>query len=178
MVGLKGRLGEDNGTWRPAGSTKPTLCWRGERGRGEGGEGGRRGGRGAVPGGHLRDDGRLAAGRWLPTPHSESVTFSFDMWHMLYIIRLGTDVVTLSWIRPPLSKKTFPVGRVGKKNASREVGIFFFFPNLIFFKLECTGGKVKKNCFEKMKKRVPVGPFSPPGRWTGNDFLFEDGLMW
>ena len=29
--------------------------------------------------------------------------------------------------RPPLSKKSFPVGRVGKKKASREVGFFFFF---------------------------------------------------
>ena len=35
-----------------------------------------------------------------------------------------------------------PVGRSG----------FFFFPNFNFFKLECTGGKVKK-------KKVPVGPF-------------------
>ena len=29
-------------------------------------------------------------------------------------------------VRPPLSKKSFPVGRVGKRTASREVGIFFF----------------------------------------------------
>ena len=59
-----------------------------------------------------------------------------------------------------LSKKSFPVGWVGEKTASREVGIFFFFPNFNFFKLECTGGKVKnKKIFEKMKKKVPVGPF-------------------
>ena len=45
---------------------------------------------------------------------------------------------------PSLSKKLFPVGRVGKRTASREVGIFFF-PNFnFFFKLECTGGEVKK----------------------------------
>ena len=58
-------------------------------------------------------------------------------------------------------KKSFPVGRVGGKIASREVGIFFFFLISIFFKLECTGGKVKKkeNFFEKMEKKVPVGPF-------------------
>ena len=37
------------------------------------------------------------------------------------------------------------MGRVGKKNASREVGIFFFFPNFNFLKLECKGGKVKKS---------------------------------
>ena len=36
-------------------------------------------------------------------------------------------------IRPPLSKKSFPVSRVGKKKASREVG-----------NLECKGVKVKK----------------------------------
>ena len=49
-----------------------------------------------------------------------------------------------------LSKKSFPVGRVGKKTASREVGIFFFFffPNFNFLKIECTGRKVtKKNFF-------------------------------
>ena len=50
------------------------------------------------------------------------------------------------WVtfRPALSKKSFPVGRVEDKNASREVGIFFFFPNFNFLKLECTGGEVKK----------------------------------
>ena len=44
-----------------------------------------------------------------------------------------------------------PVGRSG----------FFFFPNFNFLKLECTGGKVKKKKknLEKMKKKVPVGPF-------------------
>ena len=47
-------------------------------------------------------------------------------------------------IRPPLSKISFPVCRVGKKKASREVGNLFFFPNLIFYKLECTGGGVEK----------------------------------
>ena len=65
-------------------------------------------------------------------------------------------------LRPALSKKSFPVGQVGEKNASREVGIFFFFPNFNSLKLECTGGKVKKKIlFEKMKKKVPVGPFWP-----------------
>ena len=53
-------------------------------------------------------------------------------------------------VRPPLSKKSFPVGRVGKTTARREVGIFFFFLISIFFKLECTGGKVKK---KKKKKK-------------------------
>ena len=30
-------------------------------------------------------------------------------------------------LRPPLSKKSFPVDRVGTKTASREAGFFFFF---------------------------------------------------
>ena len=29
-------------------------------------------------------------------------------------------------VRPPLSKKSFPVCRMGKKKARQEVGIFFF----------------------------------------------------
>ena len=45
-------------------------------------------------------------------------------------------------IRPPLSKKSF------------------FPPNFNFFKLECTGGKVKKKKkFEKMKKKSSSRPF-------------------
>ena len=77
-------------------------------------------------------------------------------------------------VGPPLSKKLFPVGRVGKKSASREVGIFLF---LISFclKLECTGGKVKKNIFGKDKKKIQSALLDPPGRWTGNTFLFKGG---
>ena len=74
---------------------------------------------------------------------------------------VGKGCESHSKIRPPLSKKLFPVGRVGTKTASWEVGIFFFFPNFNFLKLECTGGKVKKFFFEKMKKKVTVGPFRP-----------------
>ena len=53
---------------------------------------------------------------------------------------------TFLFIRPPLSKQLFPVSRVGGKKASWEVGNLFFFPNFIFYKLECTGGggEVKK----------------------------------
>ena len=49
----------------------------------------------------------------------------------------------LSVLKPPLSKSSFPVGRVGTNTGSREVGFFFFFKFLIsfFLKLECTGGK-------------------------------------
>ena len=78
-------------------------------------------------------------------------------------------------LRPPLSKKSFPVGRVGKKN-SWKVGIFFF-SNFFFFKLECTGGEVKKKLFEKMKKKVLSAVLDPPGRYTGNYFLFKGGLI-
>ena len=71
-----------------------------------------------------------------------------------YVVRGWSEMA----LRPPLSKKLFPVGRVGKKTASREVGIFSPLIS-IFLKQECTGGKVaKKNFFEKMKKKVPVGP--------------------
>ena len=62
-------------------------------------------------------------------------------------------------MRPPLSKKSFPVFRVGKKTASREVWIFFG-PNLIFYRLECTGGKVKKKgIFFKYEKKGSSQPF-------------------
>ena len=66
-------------------------------------------------------------------------------------------------MRPPLSKKLFPVSRVGKKKANREVRNLFFFPNFIFYKLECTGEKKfkKKLKNENRKKKVPVGPFQP-----------------
>ena len=41
--------------------------------------------------------------------------------------------------RPPLSKKSFPVCRVGGKRPVGRSG-FFFFPNLFFYKRESTGG--------------------------------------
>ena len=62
-------------------------------------------------------------------------------------------------MRPSLGKKVFPVCRVAPKNASREVGIFFF-SNFIFYRLECTGGsKKKKKEFENMKKKSSSRPF-------------------
>ena len=75
-----------------------------------------------------------------------------------------------------LSKKSFPVGRVGNKTARREVGIFFFSLISFFFKLECTGGKLKKtDFFEKMEKKFQSALLDPPGRYTGNTFLFKGG---
>ena len=55
---------------------------------------------------------------------------------------------------------------------------FFFFPNFIFYRLEYTGGKSKKIniFFPKKKKKFQSALFSPPGRWTGNHFLFKAGL--
>ena len=52
---------------------------------------------------------------------------------------------------------------MGKKTATREVGIFFsFLISFFFYKLECTGGGSKKIIFfENMKKKVPVTPFIP-----------------
>ena len=58
-------------------------------------------------------------------------------------------------LRLPSSKKLFPVCRVGKKTASREVGIIIFFPSNFFFfnKLECSGGGGSK------KKKSSSRPF-------------------
>ena len=81
-------------------------------------------------------------------------------------------------VRPPLSEKLFPVSQVGKKTASREVGNYFFPPNFIFYKLECTGGKDNKFFFffEIRKKKLQSALFGTPCRWTGNNFFFEGGL--
>ena len=58
-----------------------------------------------------------------------------------------------------LSKKLFPVSRVGEKKPVGRSGIFFF-PNFIFFyKLEYTGGGGDKKNRENREKKVPVGPF-------------------
>ena len=78
---------------------------------------------------------------------------------MILVVLFHSQPVIVQ-IRPPLSKKLFPVSRVGRKKASREVGNLFFSPNFIFYKLECTGGG------GEVKKQF----------WTGNYFLFEDGL--
>ena len=45
-------------------------------------------------------------------------------------------------IRPPVSKKSFPVSQMGKK---RPVGrsVIFVLPNLCFYKLERAGDKVR-----------------------------------
>ena len=61
------------------------------------------------------------------------------------ILERPNAALSSSSIRPPLNKKSFLVGRVGKKTASQEVGIFyFFFPDFIFYELDCTGGGSKK----------------------------------
>ena len=68
--------------------------------------------------------------------------------------------------KPPLSKKSFPVGRVGKKKPVGRSGIFSF-PNFIIYKLECTGGKgKKKKKNENRRKKSSSRPFlaHPAGR--------------
>ena len=76
-------------------------------------------------------------------------------------------------VRPSLSEKWFPVRRVTAKKASREVGIFVFL-FLIFIDLI-----EKKNTFSKNhEKKSQSALFSPPGRWTGNNFLFKDRVGW
>ena len=83
--------------------------------------------------------------------------------------------LALFGIRPGLGELSFPVGRVGKKAASRSVGNFLFFPNFLFHKLECMGEKGGTFFFFlNMKKKSAL--FSPLGRWTGNNFSFLDGL--
>ena len=103
--------------------------------RGGGGVGGRQAGAGR----HLLEGGLGArGGGW--------VRLSFEMWDVCTQDCAVSAGRKKKHFRPPLSKKSFPVGQVGKKTASQEVGIFFFFfPNFNFFKLECTGGKVKKD---------------------------------
>ena len=73
----------------------------------------------------------------------------------------------------------FPVGVVGKIKASLRSGF------KKKKKLECTGGGgggSKNNKYIYLLKMGGGGEsqsalFSPLGRWTGNDFLFEDGLI-
>ena len=83
---------------------------------------------------------------------------------------------SLTW----LSKKVFPVRRVTPKKASREVGIFIF--SVFHFSLtrmnwEDWEKKLFECFFSKiMKKKFHPALCSPPGRWTGNHFLFKGGL--
>ena len=80
-----------------------------------------------------------------------------------------------SYPEATLSKKLFPVGQVGKKTASWEVG-FFIKKILIFFLTRMYRGRSKKKkCSKKMKKKVPV-LLDPPGRYTVNNFFFKGGL--
>ena len=46
-----------------------------------------------------------------------------------FVVSPGNPIV----VGPPLSKKSFPVSRVGKKRASREVGNLFSFFLISFF---------------------------------------------
>ena len=71
------------------------------------------------------------------------------------------------------------MSRVGKQKPVGRSGIFFSFPNFTLHKLECTGGggvKKKKKVENRKKKKFQLALLSPPGHWTGNYLLFEDGL--
>ena len=71
------------------------------------------------------------------------------------------------------------IGWGGKGPVGRE-SFFFFFPNFIFYKIECTGGgggiKIYENMEEK-KKEFQSALFSPLERWTGNNFSIKGGPM-
>ena len=92
---------------------------------------------------------------------------------------LNGSVCTFSiQLRPSLSKKVFPVRRVTPKKASREVGIFF--PSVFHFSLTRMTEKIEKKTtffLKNKKKKFHPALFSPPGRWTGNHFLFKGGLI-
>ena len=84
-------------------------------------------------------------------------TIVFSSHQKPFIVYSRTLIVTFG---PHLSKKLFPVSRVGKKKSQSGGRESFFFPNFIFNKLECTGGKSKKKeeNFESRKYKVPVCP--------------------
>ena len=71
-----------------------------------------------------------------------------------FLVILMISVSILHNLRPPLSKRSFPVCQVGKKRRDGRSGFFLFFPNFIFPKLECAGGeggggRKKENSFER-----------------------------
>ena len=65
------------------------------------------------------------------------IFFSCDL---TYLIACGN----FACFRPPLSKKSFPVSRVSKKNGQSGGRDFFFFSNFVFYKLQCTSWESKK----------------------------------
>ena len=66
------------------------------------------------------------------------------------------------------------MGRVSKKTASRD---FFFFPNFIVHKHECTGGGEQTNLFFlKNEKKSLSRPFLAHSGGGQETFLFKGGL--
>ena len=68
----------------------------------------------------------------------------------------------------------------GEKNGQSGGWDFFsFFPNFIFYKLEYTEGKRNKKKIggKDGEKRFYPQVLDPVSQWTGNAFLFEDGLI-
>ena len=64
--------------------------------------------------------------------------------HLVRAINKTDCGIYRSALRPPLSKKSFPVGRVGEKNCQSRGRDFFFFPNLNFSKTRMYREKGKK----------------------------------
>ena len=82
-------------------------------------------------------------------------------------------------LRPPWSDKVFPVGRVGKILASREVGITPPPLILVLYKLECTGEKKNKKIkkFETWKKKKnPTRSFKTQSGGPQETNFFLGGL--
>ena len=63
-----------------------------------------------------------------------------------------------------------------KKRQVGRPGFFYFFPNLFFYKLECTERGRKKKFENLKKKKFQSALFSPLGRWTENNSLSKGGL--
>ena len=77
-----------------------------------------------------------------------------------------------------MKNRFLSAGWAKKSPSGGRESFFFFFFNFFFYKIECSGGEEVKNIFlfENRKKKFQWALFRPPGRWTGNTFLFEDGL--
>ena len=62
-------------------------------------------------------------------------------------------LIGLRYMGPLLSKRSFPVSRMGQKKSQSGGRNLFFFSNFIFYKLECTGGKSEKKNWKIGKKK-------------------------
>ena len=75
----------------------------------------------------------VAENKYKKRDHTPEVTYQKYAGPQNKVINKKKKSDIYKHIRPPLSKKLFPVCRVGKRKASRRSGIFFFFFFLISF---------------------------------------------